>query len=118
MFFESCVRGARLPQQSAKLPEQRPFCFLFFLKKILGFVLVVKQRRERKKEEKFFLLLYSSTSLFLFPFCSSCDLVFFSYWNFFPLPIPFASPHVFVGARWFILTLFMFSHHSCSIARA
>jgi hypothetical protein len=30
---------------------------------------------------------------------------------------PFASPHVFVRARWFILTLFMFCHHSCSMER-
>jgi hypothetical protein len=33
---------------------------------------------------------------------------FFSYWDFFPLANPFASPHVFVRARWFILTLFTF----------
>jgi pilus assembly protein TadC len=68
MFFESCVRGARLPQQSAKLPEQRPFCFLFFLKKILGFGLVVKQRRERKKEENssFFFILLLPYFFFLF----------------------------------------------------
>jgi len=32
----------------------------------------------------------------------------FSSCYFVPLANPFASPHVFVRARWFILTLFMF----------
>jgi hypothetical protein len=95
--------GAKLPQRSAKVPEQRPFCFLLF------FFLVKNkktQRRERKKEENssfFFILLLPS---FFFFFIL---LVIFS---------PFASPHVFLHACWFILTLFMFCYHSCSIARA
>ncbi len=64
--------------------------FLFvFLKKILDFSFVCfflqEKTKERKEERrKFFLLLYSSTSLFLFLFYSSCDL-FFSYWGFFSL---------------------------------
>jgi succinate dehydrogenase hydrophobic anchor subunit len=76
--------------------------FLFVQKRNSGFFLgCYKQEKTKKRKEerrKFFLLVFSS-----------CDLVFFSYWHFFPLANPFASPHVFLHARWFILTLFMFA---------
>jgi hypothetical protein len=99
--FLKLLPGAKLPQRSAKLPEQRPFCFLLF------FLVTNKktQRRERKKEEN------SSFFILLLPFFF---FFFYSSFDFFPLFLA----HVFVHACWFILTLFMFCHHSCSIARA
>jgi hypothetical protein len=78
--------------------------------------LVVKNKKKQKRVGRKKKILPSS--LFFYFLFSSCDLVFSSYWDFFPLANPFASPHVFVHAGWFILTLFMFCHHSCPIARA
>jgi amino acid transporter len=108
------LRGAKLPQQSAKLPEATSillfvFVFVFF------FVKGKKtQRRERNKEENssfFFILLLP---YFFFFLILLVIFYFFRIGVFFPFA---SSPHVFVRARWFILTLFMFCHHSCSMER-
>ncbi len=100
--FESCCQ---VPSFRNEVPRFRSnvhfaFCFFFLVKN------KKTQRRERKKEENssvFFILLLPS---------------FFFFFILLVIFFPFASPHVFVLACWFILTLFMFCHHSCSIARA
>jgi pilus assembly protein TadC len=101
------LQGAKLPQQSAKLPEQ---CQIFFLfkKEILDFFLVVinkkKQRRERKKEENssFFFILLVILFFFLIGIFSLLLI---------PLPRPMSS-FMLVGSFLPYLCLPPFMHHS------
>ncbi len=110
VFMSSLRQSSMCFKAVARCPAFATKCQACGATSILLFVFQKQEKTKKRKEErrKFFLPLYSSTSLFLFLFYSSCDLVFFSYWDFFPLDHPFASPHVFVRARCFILTLFLF----------
>jgi hypothetical protein len=91
----------------AKLPEQRQFFFLFVQKKFWIFSWLLETRKNKEENARKKKILPSSL-FFYFLFYSSCDFVFFLIGIFSPLANHFASPHVFVSARWFILTLFMF----------
>jgi hypothetical protein len=105
--FESCceVPGFRNKVPSFRGDVHFAFCYFFLLK-------TRKHKEEKGRKKKFF-----PSSLF---FCFLISFLFFLWFVYFRTGIffPFASPHVFVHACWFILTLFMFCHHSCSIARA
>jgi hypothetical protein len=52
--FLKLLQGAKLPQQSAKLPEQRQFFFLFFKKKfwIFSWLLKTRKNKEQKGRKK------------------------------------------------------------------
>jgi polyferredoxin len=80
--------------RGAKLPEQRPFCFLIVFFFFLEIVFDLKQGKTKKRKEerrKFFLLLILLLPYFFF-FFILLVIYIFSYWDFFsPLPWPMSS---------------------------
>ncbi len=80
--FLKLLQGAKLLQQSAKLPEQRQFFFLFLKKTFWIFFWLLKPRKN--KEEKGRKKKILPSSLFFYFHFSSCDFGFFFLLGFFP----------------------------------